>query len=88
MTDPERAELVRLHQAERDAVMQMLLAVMRRNSIATGHGDTIPDLIRELAAAIHELQKYRFLVQQKQEAMEVLFDLLERHGIDYSHLIP
>lgn len=66
---------------------EKVAAMMLRLSIATGHGDTLDDLINELEASIIELQKYKILFRQKEESMEVLFDLLEQHGIDYSHLI-
>ena len=67
---------------------EKIASLMIRTGIATGHGDTIDDLLRELEGSILELQKYKIKFREKEEAMDILFDLLEEHGIDYSHLIP
>ena len=66
---------------------EKVASLMLRNSIATGHGDTIDDLLRELEGEIISLQKYKMAYIDKEKAMEVLFDRLTKAGIDWSDLI-
>jgi len=71
----------------RNEEKEKVAALMLRTSIATGHGDTIDDLLRELEGAIVDLQKYKIAYLGKEYAMEVLFDRLRKAGVDYSDLV-
>jgi len=46
----------KLPEDEYDIIMETLLNLMRRNSIATGHGDTIMELIATINASIIDLR--------------------------------